>query len=444
MRAPDRLLVLLLSLATLVTLATCQAPHDRRAEANPLGLRGTVPFQPLEKVPLALPDTRDRVWDFRAETDGEVALLFFGYTFCPDICAIHMATLAAALREVPPEVRRRVATVFVTVDPARDTPERLAGWLAAFDSSFVGLRGTEEEISSALAFYGYSPPETSGEEIGYTVSHPALVYAFTPDGLGRALYGPETPPAVWVHDLPILAGAGAAGTAGAGAGRGAGAAATGAGAGFGASGAGAGAGAGAGGGGGGGAAATAPASVSIRATTVCTATVCPSWTTISASTPAVGAGISASTLSVEISKMGSSRFTASPTFFIHRDKVPSAMDSPIWGMITSTRAMGVFLRESSGFGYRGEVYPRRGGLVKGRGSRVKSRRSKVGGPPPRPSLDLRPSTFDLSTPPTSARPAPRRWSGGGRSPPGPARRGAARRAPPPAAPGRRATRRRAR
>jgi len=213
MRAPDRLLVLLLSLATLVTLATCQAPHDRRAEANPLGLRGTVPFQPLEKVPLALPDTRDRVWDFRAETDGEVALLFFGYTFCPDICAIHMATLAAALREVPPEVRRRVATVFVTVDPARDTPERLAGWLAAFDSSFVGLRGTEEEISSALAFYGYSPPETSGEEIGYTVSHPALVYAFTPDGLERALYGPETPPAVWAHDLPILAGAGATGTA---------------------------------------------------------------------------------------------------------------------------------------------------------------------------------------------------------------------------------------
>ena len=83
----------------------------------------------------------------------------------------------------------------------------------------------------------------------------------------------------------------------------------------------------------------APASVSIVATTVCTATVWPSVTRISARTPATGAGISASTLSVEISKIGSSRFTASPTFFIQRDRVPSAMDSPICGMITSILAI---------------------------------------------------------------------------------------------------------
>ena len=83
----------------------------------------------------------------------------------------------------------------------------------------------------------------------------------------------------------------------------------------------------------------APFSVSIRATTVCTGTVWPSCTRISASTPASGAGISASTLSVEISKIGSSRLTSSPTFFIQRDRVPSAMDSPIWGMMTSILAM---------------------------------------------------------------------------------------------------------
>ena len=82
----------------------------------------------------------------------------------------------------------------------------------------------------------------------------------------------------------------------------------------------------------------APFSVSIRATSACTGTVCPSVTRISASTPADGAGISASTLSVEISKIGSSRFTSSPTFFSHLESVPSAIDSPIWGMMTSTRA----------------------------------------------------------------------------------------------------------
>src|SRR5262249_33286158 len=85
--------------------------------------------------------------------------------------------------------------------------------------------------------------------------------------------------------------------------------------------------------------APAPASVSIRPTTVWTGTVSPSCTRISASTPAPGAGISASTLSVEISKMGSSRLTGSPAFLSHRESVPSAMDSPIWGMTTSIRAM---------------------------------------------------------------------------------------------------------
>ena len=71
------------------------------------------------------------------------------------------------------------------------------------------------------------------------------------------------------------------------------------------------------------------------ATTVLIATVCPSGTRISSSVPSTGDGISASTLSVEISKMGSSLLTASPGFFIHLVIVPSAMDSPIWGMMTS-------------------------------------------------------------------------------------------------------------
>ena len=92
-------------------------------------------------------------------------------------------------------------------------------------------------------------------------------------------------------------------------------------------------------------AATAPASVSMRATTVCTGTVCPSVTSTSANTPDVGDGISASTLSVEISKIGSSRFTASPTFFSQRDIVPSAIDSPIWGITTSIRATGSTSRD---------------------------------------------------------------------------------------------------
>ena len=89
--------------------------------------------------------------------------------------------------------------------------------------------------------------------------------------------------------------------------------------------------------GGAGAATAAPASP-ITATTEFTGTVSPSFARISTSTPADGDGISASTLSVEISNSGSSRSTRSPTFLIHRTMVPSAIDSPIWGITTSDMA----------------------------------------------------------------------------------------------------------
>jgi protein SCO1/2 len=167
---------------------------------------GTSPVAPLEKVSFTFPDTRGEPYDFRARTDGRITLLYFGYTYCPDICPVQMAALAAALREVAPEVRSAVTTVFVTVDPARDTPERLEGWLSSFDSTFVGLRPGDQELAQALAFYRYPPPQSSGEPESYTMSHPAVVYAFTPDNLGRALYGPETSKAVWAHDLTALAG----------------------------------------------------------------------------------------------------------------------------------------------------------------------------------------------------------------------------------------------
>ncbi len=194
-------------LAALVLAAGCEAPEPPPLpEAANLPLRGTTLPQPLGKVDFTLPDAGGEPYDFRAETDGKIALLFFGYTFCPDICPVHMATLAAALDELEPSARERIEVVFVTVDPERDTPERLRGWLDAFDSTFVGLRGTPEEIEDALAFYRFPAPERSGDEAGYTVGHPALIYGFTPDGLGRVLYGVETTRQEWVHDLEMLAG----------------------------------------------------------------------------------------------------------------------------------------------------------------------------------------------------------------------------------------------
>ena len=76
-----------------------------------------------------------------------MALLFFGYTWCPDVCPIHMANIGQAMKSIPTEDRHRVEVVFVSTDPARDTPERIREWLDVFDRSFVGLRGTLEEVN---------------------------------------------------------------------------------------------------------------------------------------------------------------------------------------------------------------------------------------------------------------------------------------------------------
>lgn len=196
-----------LLLGALWALGACAGPPEPGPDPHDLPLLGTKPFAPLPKVSFTMPDMWGDPFDFRAETDGRIALLFFGYTYCPDVCPLQMATLAAALKQTPEDVRSLVHLVFVTVDPERDTPERLRQWLSAFDTTFVGVRGTADQIAEALAFYRYPAPERGPEETGYLVGHPALVYAFTPDDLGRAMYGAETREATWLHDLTLMAGA---------------------------------------------------------------------------------------------------------------------------------------------------------------------------------------------------------------------------------------------
>lgn len=201
MRTASRRLALLLATATLA----CGARTDKAVDPDRLDLLGRRPFSPLPKPDFTLTDTEGRPFYFRNETDGHITLLYFGYTYCPDVCPLEMSTLAAALPELSPEVRARIRVVFVSVDPDRDTPERLHEWLSSFDPSFVGLRGTTEEVAQALDFYHFPAPKQSGEPDGYTVSHPASMYAFTPDNLGRGMYGTETTKAVWVHDLNVMA-----------------------------------------------------------------------------------------------------------------------------------------------------------------------------------------------------------------------------------------------
>jgi copper(I)-binding protein len=119
-----------------------------------------------------------------------------------------MANIAAVLRDLPFAKRSRVEVAFVTVDPARDSPERLREWLAKFDPGFVALRekvpGDMAAVNRALML---PAAVTYPAESGYTVGHPAQVIAFDADGLARYVYPFGTRQEDWAHDLPILLGA---------------------------------------------------------------------------------------------------------------------------------------------------------------------------------------------------------------------------------------------
>jgi protein SCO1/2 len=165
-----------------------------------------VPDQdPPPRPRFVLTDTSGRPFDFHAETEGFLTLLFFGYTSCPDICPVHLAQLAAVLRKLSPEVRQQVKVVFVAVDPARDTRERVRKFLDRFDPRFIGLVGTPEELEAAQVAAGVPPASVDQEwEGGYSVSHAAWITLYTKDNLARLRYPFGTRQIEWAHDLPIL------------------------------------------------------------------------------------------------------------------------------------------------------------------------------------------------------------------------------------------------
>lgn len=200
-----------LALAALcVGLVAC-APEDGSASADAreraTGFRGVaLPDRP--RMPdVVLTDTEGASFDLRARTRGDVTLLFFGYTHCPDVCPVQMTNLAAVLEELRPSERSRIQVVFVTTDPERDTPERLRSWLDRRDETFVGLRGPMEKVNEVQRKLGLpaSARQGPGEAAdGYTVGHASQVLAFTPDGRARLAYPFGTRQTDWAHDLPIL------------------------------------------------------------------------------------------------------------------------------------------------------------------------------------------------------------------------------------------------
>jgi protein SCO1/2 len=179
MAAPTRRLILVAAAAAAV-LAAC----DRMAQSAKPSFHGIDITGADYAKALNLHDVDGRMRSL-ADFKGKVTVIFFGYTQCPDVCPTTLAELAQA-RKLLGADGTRVQGVFVSVDPARDTPEVLKAYVASFGDDIVALRGSDDEIKAAAkqfkVFYNKVPGKTEGS---YTIDHTAGSYVLDAQGRVR-------------------------------------------------------------------------------------------------------------------------------------------------------------------------------------------------------------------------------------------------------------------
>jgi protein SCO1/2 len=117
------------------------------------------------------------------EFRGRYMLVYFGYTFCPDVCPTTLAAVAGALDALGPKADR-VQALFITVDPQRDTPAVVRDYAAAFSPRIKGLTGSPDQIAKVAGEYRvyYAPQRSQGAGDAYTVDHSSILYLMDPDG----------------------------------------------------------------------------------------------------------------------------------------------------------------------------------------------------------------------------------------------------------------------
>ena len=171
-----------LALISALSIAACSHPAPAPERPPLAGARIGGPFALVDQNGRAVTD---------ASFAGRYRIVYFGYTFCPDVCPTDMAHLGAAMKLLDrqdPALANRIAPIFISVDPARDTPAVLRQFVAAFDRRLVGLTGSPDAIARTAREYGvYYKKGAPTADGGYMVDHSVAAYLMSPSGQPLAL-----------------------------------------------------------------------------------------------------------------------------------------------------------------------------------------------------------------------------------------------------------------
>jgi protein SCO1/2 len=180
---------------------------QRQAGAQMGVATATVLSPPRPLPPLALVDQDNQPFD-ADRLRGRWSFVFFGFTSCPDVCPVTMAALAQTskqLANLPEKLRPQV--VMLSVDPERDTPERVGGYVKAFDPTFVGATGTKAAIDELALRMGVAAAKRPIDGGSYSVDHTTSAFLIDPDGAMRALFSAPHTPTLIAADYRRITGA---------------------------------------------------------------------------------------------------------------------------------------------------------------------------------------------------------------------------------------------
>lgn len=170
------------SCALALILPACSAPDDapQGPSTDGVDLRGATIGGPFE---LTDKDGKTVRW---ADFAGRYRIVYFGYAYCPDVCPTDVQRMTQGLKLYAadhPDMAKRIQPIFITVDPERDTREKVGEFAAAFSPDLIGLTGTEAQIEAAKdAFKVYARKGADQPGGGYLVDHSNITYLFDPDG----------------------------------------------------------------------------------------------------------------------------------------------------------------------------------------------------------------------------------------------------------------------